>query len=53
MPWAFAHCSSGEGSEPGCATIAQPAKAENADSLNSRPAMTLVFIVSMMRESLF
>jgi len=52
MPWAFAHCSSGEGSEPGCASIAQPAMAENAHSLNSTVPTTQMFIVPTVRESL-
>jgi hypothetical protein len=33
MPPAFAHCCSGEGSEPGCKIVAQPAR---VDSIHSR-----------------
>jgi hypothetical protein len=41
MPPAFAHCCSGEGSEPGCEIIAQPARVDSTHSRASPVAAIL------------
>jgi hypothetical protein len=42
MPPAFAHCCSGEGSEPGCEIIAQPARVDSTHSRASPVAARIV-----------
>jgi hypothetical protein len=49
MPPAFAHCCSGEGSEPGCEIVAQPAKVNSTHSSASPVAAILTIQLAWRR----